>query len=163
MNVAVFGGGCFWCTEAVFSMLRGVKGVEPGYDGGTTEHPTYEQVTSGKTNHAEVIQITYDPAHISYTDLLTVFFATHDPTTLNQQGADTGTQYRSAIFCHDDDQQRSAVAKIDELNSAKIWNAPIVTQVAPLATFYSAEDYHQGYFAKHGLKPTCHIPKNTKK
>ena len=155
LQLATFGGGCFWCTEAVFEQLRGVHKVVSGYTGGAVPNVTYDEVCTGRTGHAEVIQVTFDPAEISFADLLDVFFATHDPTTLNRQGADAGTQYRSAIFCHDDDQRLVAIAKIEELNAAKIWNAPIVTQIAPLAPFYPAEDYHQGYFRSHPAQGYC--------
>lgn len=155
LQLATFGGGCFWCLEAVFEQLRGVHKVVSGYTGGDVPNVTYEQVCTGRTGHAEVIQVTFDPAEILFADLLDVFFATHDPTTLNRQGADAGTQYRSAIFYHDDDQRRIAVAKIEELNAAKIWNAPIVTQMESLAAFYPAEDYHQGYFRSHPAQGYC--------
>lgn len=154
-QLATLGGGCFWCLEAVFEQLRGVHQVISGYCGGSVPNATYEQVCSGRTGHAEVIQITFDPAEISFADLLDVFFATHDPTTLNRQGADSGTQYRSAIFCHDEEQQRIAAAKIAELNGAKLFNGPIVTQVAPFEVFYAAEDYHQGYFRTHPGQGYC--------
>ncbi len=155
LQLATLGGGCFWCLEAVFEQLRGVHKVVSGYCGGAVPNVTYDEVCTGRTGHAEVIQITFDPAEISLADLLDVFFAMHDPTTLNRQGADVGTQYRSAIFYHDDEQQRIAAAKIDELNGAKIWNGPIVTQVAPLEPFYAAEDYHQGYFRSHPAQGYC--------
>ena len=152
---ATLGGGCFWCLEAVFEQLRGVHQVVSGYCGGHVPNATYEQVCGGRTGHAEVIQVTFDPAEIAFADLLDVFFATHDPTTLNRQGADSGTQYRSAIFCHDDEQQRIAAAKIAELNAAKLFSGPIVTQVAPFEMFYAAEDYHQGYFRGHPAQGYC--------
>ena len=155
LQLATLGGGCFWCLEAVFEQLRGVHKLVSGYCGGAVPNVTYDEVCTGRTGHAEVIQITFDPAEISLADLLDVFFAMHDPTTLNRQGADVGTQYRSAIFYHDDEQQRIAAAKIDELNGAKIWNGPIVTQVAPLEPFYAAEDYHQGYFRSHPAQGYC--------
>ena len=155
LQLATLGGGCFWCLEAVFEQLRGVHQVVSGYSGGDVANATYEKVCSGKTGHAEVIQVTFDPAEISFADLLDVFFATHDPTTLNRQGADAGTQYRSVIVCHDDDQRRIAASKIEELNAAKIWNAPIVTRIEPLDAFYSAEDYHQGYFRSHPAQGYC--------
>lgn len=155
LQLATFGGGCFWCLEAVFEQLCGVHTVVSGYTGGAVPNATYDEVCTGRTGHAEVIQVTFDPAEISFTDLLDVFFATHDPTTLNRQGADIGTQYRSAIFCHDDDQQRIAAAKIDELSAAKIWKAPIVTQIASLDAFYPAEDDHQGYFRSHPTQGYC--------
>jgi len=154
-QLATLGGGCFWCLEAVFEQLRGVHKVVSGYSGGEGSKATYEAVCSGQTGHAEVIRITFDPSEISFADLLDVFFATHDPTTLNRQGADAGTQYRSAIFCHDESQQRVALAKIDELNGAKIWSQPIVTQVGPLKEFFSAEHYHQGYFRSHPAQGYC--------
>ncbi len=154
-QLATLGGGCFWCLEAVFEQLRGVHQVVSGYCGGDVLNPTYEQVCGGRSGHAEVIQVTFDPSEIAFSDLLDVFFATHDPTTLNRQGADRGTQYRSAIFYHDDEQQRIAAAKIAELNEAKIWNGPIVTQVAPLVMFYAAEGYHQGYFRTHPEQGYC--------
>ena len=154
-QLATLGGGCFWCLEAVFEQLRGVHQVVSGYCGGNVPNATYEQVCGGRTGHAEVIQVTFDPAEISFADLLDVFFATHDPTTLNRQGADSGTQYRSAIFCHDDEQHRIAAAKIAELNAAKLFSGPIVTQVAPFEVFYAAEDYHQGYFRGHPAQGYC--------
>lgn len=142
--VATFAGGCFWCTEAVFQSLAGVKSVESGYIGGSVANPSYEQVCSGTTGHAEAIRISFDPAVIGYADLLDVFFATHDPTQLNRQGNDIGTQYRSAIFPHDDDQRAAAQAAI--ARAAGDWPAPIVTTIEPLATWYPAEDYHQQYW-----------------
>ncbi len=153
--VAVFGGGCFWCTEAVFDELRGVKSVVSGYTGGTTKSPSYEQVCSGKTGHAEAIKIEYDPAEISFRELMTVFFATHDPTTLNRQGNDVGTQYRSAIFFADEQQKAEAVKFIKELDEAKTFNSPIVTSLEPLGEFYAAEDYHQKYYANNPYQPYC--------
>lgn len=142
--VATFAGGCFWCTEAVFQSLSGVQSVESGYIGGSVANPTYEQVCSGTTGHAEAIRIHFDPAVIGYADLLDVFFATHDPTQLNRQGNDIGTQYRSAIFPHDDDQRAAAHEGI--ARAAADWPAPIVTTIEPLATWYPAEDYHQQYW-----------------
>lgn len=155
-DIAVFGGGCFWCTEAVFSELRGVTSVMPGYAGGTIKSPTYEQVCTGQTGHAEVIRIAYDPAQIAFNDLLTVFFATHDPTTLNRQGNDVGTQYRSAIFYTTDDQERDARKFIKQLDAGGI-GRPIVTEVAPLDMFYPAEDYHKDYFKKNASAPYCQL------
>jgi peptide-methionine (S)-S-oxide reductase len=155
LQLATFGGGCFWCLEAVFEQLRGVHKVVSGYTGGAVPNATYDEVCTGRTGHAEVIQVTFDPAEISFADLLDVFFATHDPTTLNRQGADIGTQYRSAIFCHDEEQRRIATAKIVELNAENIWSTPIVTQVASLDSFYPAEDYHQGYFRSHPAQGYC--------
>ncbi|MBM3970211.1 MAG: peptide-methionine (S)-S-oxide reductase MsrA [Planctomycetes bacterium] len=155
LQLATLGGGCFWCLEAVFEQLRGVHKVVSGYSGGVVPNATYDEVCTGRTGHAEVIEVTFDSAEISFADLLDVFFATHDPTTLNRQGADAGTQYRSVIFCHDDVQQRVAIAKIEELNAAKLWNASIVTEVARLEAFYAAEDYHQGYYRLHPGQGYC--------
>lgn len=154
-EIATFGGGCFWCTEAVFLELRGVEKVESGYAGGTTENPSYEAVCTGRTGHAEVIQITFDPKAISFRDLLEVFFATHDPTTLNRQGADVGTQYRSVIFYHSPEQQAAAEAMIAELNASGDFASPIVTQVVPHASYYPAEGYHQNYYAEHPTQSYC--------
>ncbi len=145
-EIATLGGGCFWCLEAVFEQLRGVEKVESGYAGGRVPDPTYHQVCGGNTGHAEVIQVTFDPAVVSYREVLEGFFATHDPTTLNRQGADVGTQYRSAIFYHSPEQKRVAAETLAELNAAGIWDRPLVTEVVPLQTFYKAEDYHQGYY-----------------
>jgi peptide-methionine (S)-S-oxide reductase len=153
--VAVFGGGCFWCTEAVFDELRGVKSVVSGYAGGSTKNPTYEEVCGGRTGHAEVIKIDFDPGEIAFKDLLTVFFATHDPTTLNRQGNDVGTQYRSAIFYADEEQKREAEAFIKELNDSKAFGKPVVTTLEPLGEFYEAEDYHQKYYANNPYQPYC--------
>jgi len=154
-GIAVFGGGCFWCTEAVFERLRGVISVMPGYSGGTLKNPTYQQVCTGRTGHAEVARIAYDPAQISYDDLLTVFFATHDPTSLNRQGADVGTEYRSAIFYSDDAQRRAAEEFIAELNKSLPAERPIVTEVVPLTAFYPAEDYHREYYRNNSMAPYC--------
>ena len=153
--VAVFGGGCFWCTEAVFDELRGVKSVVSGYAGGSTKNPTYEEVCGGRTGHAEVIKIEFDPDEIAFKDLLTVFFATHDPTTLNRQGNDVGTQYRSAIFYANEEQKREAEAFIKELNDSKSFGKPVVTTLEPLGEFYEAEDYHQKYYANNPYQPYC--------
>jgi peptide-methionine (S)-S-oxide reductase len=163
--VAVFGGGCFWCTEAVFDELRGVKSVVSGYAGGSTKNPTYEEVCGGRTGHAEVIKIEFDPGEIAFKDLLTVFFSTHDPTTLNRQGNDVGTQYRSAIFYANEEQKREAEAFIKELNDSKSFGKPVVTTVEPLGEFYEAEDYHQKYYANNPYQPYCQYmipPKLTK-
>jgi len=163
--VAVFGGGCFWCTEAVFDELRGVKSVVSGYAGGSTKNPTYEEVCGGRTGHAEVIKIEFDPGEIAFKDLLTVFFASHDPTTLNRQGNDVGTQYRSAIFYATEEQKREAEAFIKELNDSKAFGKPVVTTLEPLGEFYEAEDYHQKYYANNPYKPYCQYmipPKLTK-
>ena len=154
-KVAVFGGGCFWCTEAVFDELRGVKSVMPGYAGGSTKNPTYEEVCGGRTGHAEVIKIDFDPGEIAFKDLLAVFFTTHDPTTLNRQGNDVGTQYRSAIFYADEEQKREAEAFIKELNDSKAFGQPVVTTLEPLGEFYEAEDYHQKYYANNPYQPYC--------
>lgn len=156
-KIAIFGGGCFWCTEAVFKLLRGVGRIAPGYTGGHTENPTYEQVSTGETGHAEAIQIHYNPAEISYKDLLTVFFVAHDPTTLNRQGPDTGTQYRSAIFYTDEEQKREAEEYIKELEAADPGGKPIVTEVAPLSKFYEAEAYHFDYAAQNPDQPYIEI------
>ena len=156
-EVATLAGGCFWCLEAVFKELRGVERVESGYMGGEVSNPTYKQVCAGTTGHAEVVQVTFDPREVLFKEVLEVFFTIHDPTTLNRQGADVGTQYRSAIFYHSPEQQRMAGEVIGELNSAKIWNAPIVTEVAPLTEFYKAEDYHQDYFENNSYQPYCQM------
>jgi peptide-methionine (S)-S-oxide reductase len=156
-ETAIFGGGCFWCTEAVFSELRGVTSVAPGYAGGTTPDPTYEMVSSGRTGHAEVIKIEFDPSQISFNDLLTVFFATHDPTTLNRQGADIGTQYRSLVFYATDQQKKDAEAFIKKLNESDPNGKPVVTEIKPLEKFYEAEDYHHNYFKKNSGQPYCQV------
>ena len=156
-EIATFGGGCFWCTEAVFSELQGVEKVESGYAGGSTLDPTYEQVCSGKTGHAEVVQITFNPRVISYKELLEIFFSIHDPTTLNRQGADVGTQYRSIILYHNDEQKGVAEQAIREIESAQIWKRPIVTQVRPLDVFYRAEDYHQQYLKQNSKQSYCQV------
>lgn len=152
---ATLAGGCFWCIEAVFDELKGVVSVESGYTGGLVPNPTYARVCDGDTGHAEAVQVTFDPSVISYHDLLTVFFAIHDPTTLNRQGADTGTQYRSAIFHHNEQQKEIARQVIREITDAQIWDSPIVTEVMPLDKFYQAEDYHQEYFAHNSFQPYC--------
>ncbi len=156
-ETATLAGGCFWCLEAVYDQLKGVSSVESGYAGGSIQNPSYEQVCTGRTGHAEVVQITYDPQVVSFKDLLDVFFTIHDPTTLNRQGNDTGTQYRSAIFYSTPDQKAIAEQTIAELDKQHLWNNPIVTQVAPLTVFYPAEDYHQEYFANHGNQPYCRV------
>ncbi len=156
-EVATLGGGCFWCTEAVFDDLKGVISVESGYSGGTVANPSYEQVCTGKTGHAEVVQISFDPGVISYEDLLRIFFTVHDPTTLNRQGNDTGTQYRSIIFYHDENQKRAAEKIIKEISEEKIWDDPIVTELSPFKGFYKAEDYHQEYFANNPSQGYCRI------
>jgi peptide-methionine (S)-S-oxide reductase len=157
MQIATLGGGCFWCLEAVFEQLRGVDMVESGYSGGNLANPTYEQVCSGRTGHAEVVQVTFDPQQITYSEILDVFFAIHDPTTMNRQGADVGSQYRSVIFYQRPAQKEAAEKKIAELNSAQIWDAPIVTEIAPLTVFYKAEDYHQSYYQENPRQPYCQV------
>ncbi len=154
---ATLGGGCFWCVEAVFDELRGVLSVESGYAGGRTANPSYEQVCSGTTGHAEVVRVTYDPREVSFREILEVFFTAHDPTTLNRQGADVGTQYRSVIFYHDERQREVAEEVIRELDEAKIWGGPIVTELSPLAGYYEAEDYHQEYFARNPGQGYCRV------
>jgi peptide-methionine (S)-S-oxide reductase len=154
-QIATLAGGCFWCLEAVFDDLIGVVKVESGYAGGHVENPTYKQVCTGNTGHAEVVQITYDPDEITFEELLKVFFTIHDPTTLNRQGNDIGTQYRSAIFYHDEDQKAAAEKTIQELSGAALWDNPIVTEVAAFVKFYIAEDYHQEYFANNPNQAYC--------
>lgn len=164
-ETATLAGGCFWCLEAVFDDLKGVLDVTSGYAGGTATNPSYKQVCSGTTGHAEVVQVIFDPTVISYRDLLEVFFSIHDPTTLNRQSADVGTQYRSAIFYHSPEQKRIAEETIRELTGQKVWMNPIVTQIVPLDKFYPAEDYHQEYFANNPNQPYCMMvvaPKVTK-
>jgi peptide-methionine (S)-S-oxide reductase len=155
LQTATLAGGCFWCLEAVYDEIKGVHSVESGYAGGHMDNPTYRAVCNGDTGHAEVIQVHFDPNVVSYRDLLNVFFAIHDPTTLNRQGADVGTQYRSAIFYHDEEQKKIAEELIKELNTQEIWDRPIVTQVERLDKFYMAEDYHQEYFARNPYQPYC--------
>jgi peptide-methionine (S)-S-oxide reductase len=152
---ATFAGGCFWCTEAVYVQLKGVQGVTSGYIGGKVPNPTYKDVCTGLTGHAEAIEIEYDPQVVPFEKLLEVFFATHDPTTLNRQGADVGTQYRSGVFYHDDDQKRVAEEVIKKLDAARIFPGKIVTEVTPASVFYPAEDYHQDYFARNPFQPYC--------
>lgn len=155
LEVATFGGGCFWCTEAIFLELDGVKKVESGYIGGKTPNPTYEEVSTGTTGHAEATQITFDPSKISFGELLEIFFATHDPTTLNRQGADVGTQYRSEVFYHSDEQKKIAEDYIKLLDSQNTFGKPVVTKVSPATKFYVAEDYHQNYYARNKEKSYC--------
>lgn len=155
LQTATLAGGCFWCLEAVFDEVKGVEGVESGYAGGKIANPSYREVCDGTTGHAEVIQIHFDPNIVSYRDMLNVFFAIHDPTTMNRQGNDIGTQYRSAIFYHGDEQKKIAEELIKELNTQKIWDKPIVTEVSKLDKFYMAEDYHQEYFARNPYQPYC--------
>jgi peptide-methionine (S)-S-oxide reductase len=157
VEVATLGGGCFWCIEAAFQEIRGVINVESGYAGGTTASPTYEQVCTGNTGHAEVVQVTFDPNIISFKDILEVFFTAHDPTTLNIQGADVGTQYRSIIFYHNERQKKIAEQTIQKFDAAKVWDDSIVTTVEPLKKFYKAEDYHRKYFERHPEAAYCRI------
>ncbi|MFN8390847.1 MAG: peptide-methionine (S)-S-oxide reductase MsrA [Bdellovibrionota bacterium] len=157
LETAVVAGGCFWCMEATFQRLKGVKQVVSGYAGGTVANPTYEQVSSGKTGHAEAVQITFDSAQISYDDLLKVFFHLHDPTTLNRQGADVGTQYRSAIFYQNDEQKQAAERVKQAITQEKLWSDPIVTEISPLNVFYKAEDYHQNYYNRNPSQHYCSI------
>jgi peptide-methionine (S)-S-oxide reductase len=157
LELATLGGGCFWCLEAVYERTRGVERVVSGYAGGSDPRPTYESVCSGTTGHAEVVQVTFDPRELSYPDLLRIFFAIHDPTTRDRQGPDVGPQYRSIILWHDDAQRRAAEAVIAELQAARVWDAPIVTELAPLETFHPAEAHHQHYFARNGRQPYCQV------
>ena len=155
-EVATLAGGCFWCLEAVFDQLKGVEAVESGYMGGSTGKPTYEDVCTGRTGHAEVVRVTFDPAVLAFRDLLAVFFAIHDPTTLNRQGNDSGTQYRSAVFHHSPEQERATKEVIAKLGAEKLWRDPIVTELAPASAFHQAEDDHQEYFARVGnSNPYC--------
>jgi peptide-methionine (S)-S-oxide reductase len=152
---ATLAGGCFWCLEAVFVDLRGVLRVESGYTGGHVPNPTYQAVCNGTTGHAEVVQVSFDPRVVSFKELLEVFFTIHDPTTLNRQGGDSGTQYRSAIFYHSPEQKETSAQVIAELSAARVWNAPIVTEVTPLADYYAAENYHQDYYQNNASQPYC--------
>lgn len=152
-ETAMLGGGCFWCLEAVYQELKGVQAVESGYSGGRVLNPTYEQVCEGTTGHAEVVKVTFDPAIVSYREILEIFFTIHDPTTLNRQGNDTGTQYRSVIYFHSAEQQVTAKHVIAEM--ANVWDAPIITELSPAQTYYKAEDYHQNYFRQHPLQGYC--------
>ncbi len=154
-EVATLASGCFWCTEAVFSIVKGVEKVEPGYSGGSVPNPTYEQVSTGTTGHAEAAQITFDLSVISFREILEMFFATHDPTTLNRQGNDVGIQYRSVIFYHNEEQKAIAKQVIDELTKERIWDAPIVTQLEPFKAFYVAETFHKDYYKKHPNQLYC--------
>ncbi len=157
MNLATFGSGCFWCTEAIFQQLKGVESAVSGYSGGAVKNPTYKEVCTGNTGHAEVIQVTYNPEIISYTELLEVFWQTHDPTTLNRQGADVGTQYRSAIFYHSEEQKKLAEGYKQKLEDAKIFNNPIVTEITEFDIFYKAEDYHQEYYDNNKTQSYCNF------
>lgn len=154
-EVATFGAGCFWCVEAIFSSIQGVLSVQSGYCGGNKDDATYQRVCSGETEHVEVLQITFDSLMISFDELLTLFFHSHNPTTLNRQGNDVGRQYRSVVFTHTDGQETVALDAIKALNEQRVWPNPIVTQVEPVTDFYPAEDYHNDYFAKHGEEPYC--------
>ena len=157
VETATLGGGCFWCTEAVYKELKGVLSVIPGYSGGHVKNPAYREVCEGTTGHAEVVQITFDPSVISFSDILEVFFAVHDPTTLNRQGADVGTQYRSAIFYHSEEQKKSAREMINRIEEEKLYNKPVVTEITAFSSFYPAEDYHKDYYARNPNQPYCRM------
>ncbi len=156
-EIATFGGGCFWCVEAIFERVKGVQKVESGYSGGEVANPDYKMVVTGRTGHAEVVQITFNPEIVSYLELLEIFFKTHDPTTLNRQGADVGTQYRSIVLYHNQEQQKLAEQTVQALDSEGIWNDPIVTQVEPFKVFYSAEAYHQEYYENNPNQGYCRL------
>jgi peptide-methionine (S)-S-oxide reductase len=156
-EMATLAGGCFWCLEAVFDELKGVSAVESGYAGGHVRNPSYQDVCNGTTGHAEVVQLTFDPSVISYRDLLDVFFTIHDPTTLNRQGADVGTQYRSAIYYHSPEQKATAEATIAEFTAERLWSNPIVTEVSPISNYWLAEDYHQEYYVNNKMQPYCMV------
>jgi peptide-methionine (S)-S-oxide reductase len=156
-EIVTLAGGCFWCLEAIFKEVQGIEKVVSGYSGGTAVDPSYIQVCSGATGHAESVQLTYDPKKISFKEILAIFFAVHDPTTLNRQGADVGTQYRSVVFYHNPQQKAEAEEAIKQLNASKTWGAPVVTQVEPFKDFYPAEAYHQNYFAKNQQQPYCSV------
>lgn len=156
-ETATLGGGCFWCTEAIFTQLKGVESVESGYSGGNVSNPSYEDVCTGETGHAEVVQVKFDPNVISYSDILRVFFSAHDPTTLNRQGADVGTQYRSVIFYHGEQQKQMAKEAMNEVDSSKIWGKPAVTEIVPFKAFYPAEEYHKDYFERNPRQPYCQV------
>jgi peptide-methionine (S)-S-oxide reductase len=155
LSLATFAGGCFWCTEAVFLEIKGVKKIIPGFTGGIIKNPAYREVTTGRTGHAEAIQITFNPEEVSYEDLLEIFFATHDPTTLNRQGNDVGTHYRSEIFFHNDEQKEKANAYLAALTDEKVFSSPIVTRITPASEFYEAEDYHVNYYRQNTSQPYC--------
>ena len=155
LETATLASGCFWCTEAVFKIVRGVERIDPGYTGGTVPNPTYEDVSTGRTGHVEAVQLAFDPSVISFKEILEIFFATHDPTTMNRQGPDMGTQYNSVIYYHDDAQKATALALIDELTKEEIWDKPIVTKVVAATTFYVAETYHRDYYEKHPESAYC--------
>ncbi len=154
---ATFGNGCFWCTEAIFQQVKGVTSTKSGYSGGHVDNPTYEEVCSGRTGHAEVLHLSFDPSIISFSELLDIFWSTHDPTTLNQQGADKGTQYRSVIFYHSHKQQKKAEEAKEKLNDSKVWDNPIVTEITRFESFVPSEDYHNDYFRTHGHEPYCSL------
>jgi peptide-methionine (S)-S-oxide reductase len=156
-ETATLGGGCFWCTEAVFTELKGVEKVESGYSGGSLPDPSYEQVCGGDTGHAEVVNVIFDPAVVTYRQILEIFFTVHDPTTLNRQGADVGSQYRSVIFYHDQKQKEVALDVVKEVNASKIWDKPLVTEIVPLSAFYKAEQYHQEYYMRNPRQGYCTI------
>lgn len=156
-ETATLGGGCFWCLEAVYDDLEGVTSVESGYAGGAVPNPSYKAVCTGNTGHAEVVQVNFDPEVVSYRDLMRIFFTIHDPTTLNRQGADVGTQYRSAIFYHSPEQKETAEKVMGEIEAAQIWSDPIVTEITPISQFYPAEDYHQEYFARNPEQGYCRV------
>lgn len=155
LEYATLGGGCFWCIEAIFMELRGIHSATSGYSGGKIANPTYREVTSGLTGHAEVVQLGFDPEVISFRDILTIFFHLHDPTTLNRQGADVGTQYRSVIFYHDEQQEKTAREVFAEIDASDLWPNPLVTEISPLQVFYVAEDYHQNYYKNNPNQPYC--------
>ncbi len=155
LETATLASGCFWCAEAVFKIVKGVEQIEPGYTGGSKPNPTYEEVSAGKTGHVEAVQVKFDPTVISYKEILEIFFGTHDPTTLNRQGPDAGTQYNSVIFYHDEAQKTAAISLIEELTKEGIWEKPIVTKVVPATTFYVAEEYYKDYYAKHPESAYC--------
>ncbi len=157
VEIATLGGGCFWCLEAVYELLEGVESVASGASGGHVENPTYQDLCSGASGHAEVVHVEFDPAVTSYRELLEVFFATHDPTTLNRQGADAGPQYRSVVFFHSPEQKETIEAVTAELTAEGVWEDPIVTEVAPFESFYPAETYHQGYYRRNGQQPYCRV------
>ncbi len=157
MQVATLGSGCFWCTEAFFLKLKGVESVESGYSGGKVKNPTYREICTGMTGHAEVVQVKFNPKEISYEDIMEVFWNTHDPTTLNKQGADEGTQYRSVVFYHNDDQKKVAEQYKIQLDKSGTFKNPIVTEITPLSIFYPAEDYHQNYYVNNGSQPYCYF------
>jgi peptide-methionine (S)-S-oxide reductase len=157
MEIATLGSGCFWCIEAIYQDLNGVLGLKSGYSGGHIENPTYKQVTSGTTGHAEVIQFSFDPNVISFEEILEIFWSTHDPTTLNRQGADVGPQYRSAVFYHNEKQKEIAEFYKEKLDSSGAFDKKIVTEISPFSNFYAAEDYHQNYFNDNGMQPYCQI------